>query len=528
MSDTMLQLRAITFKEIGDIVRARLLAVISLFLIGAGMIALTVGAISLSADVAAYNESRDLLLSLGKPVDALVAPAFVPLKIMRGFIEFVEIIGAILGIVIGHRAATAERDRNTLGLLLSRPMPGSVLIAGKCIGAIAALGSILAIVFIAGALGVTLIGNARLELADYGRIALTFAAAVIYVGLFFSMGFLFSLKMRRASHAILTAFTVWLALVLIAPQIGDTMDPDNQVGSGVFRTLGIAKQQEKEIMKSFATYETVRDGIEQLSPAKHFERWSFALLGIKEIYAGKPLFFVVQDRYRDLLWLIGPFAILGMNMSSSTVSNSIAVAAIVFALVNGTAVFAATGDSDKDGIPDAAEALLNTDPMIADTDGDGVNDKDDAKPLEFANPIPESGSNATLALVSAKVEDNFDPVTKKDVSDHLEFEIQNNGKSDLKGLHVYLKVSDPSGKIENMYRNLSGVVIKPGQRTSLHFDIEGTADWTAGTDDFRANANSILYTIPSAKTLELTIAANGEKPVSININKDEGGAEKAD
>jgi ABC-type transport system involved in multi-copper enzyme maturation permease subunit len=310
MSDTMLQLRAITSKEIGDIVRARLLAVISLFLIGAGMIALTVGAISLSADVAAYNESRDLLLSLGKPVDALVAPAFVPLKIMRGFIEFVEIIGAILGIVIGHRAATAERDRNTLGLLLSRPMPGSVLIAGKCIGAIAALGSILAIVFIAGALGVTLIGNARLELADYGRIALTFAAAVIYVGLFFSMGFLFSLKMRRASHAILTAFTVWLALVLIAPQIGDTMDPDNQVGSGVFRTLGIAKQQEKEIMKSFATYETVRDGIEQLSPAKHFERWSFALLGIKEIYAGKPLFFVVQDRYRDLLWLIGPFVIL--------------------------------------------------------------------------------------------------------------------------------------------------------------------------------------------------------------------------
>jgi ABC-type transport system involved in multi-copper enzyme maturation permease subunit len=310
MSDTMLQLRAITSKEISDIVRARLLAVISLFLIGAGMIALTVGAISLSADVAAYNESRDLLLSLGKPVDALVAPTFVPLKIMRGFIEFVEIIGAILGIVIGHRAATAERDRNTLGLLLSRPMPGWVLIAGKCIGAIAALGSILAIVFIAGALGVTLIGNASLELADYARIALTFAAAVIYVGMFFSMGFLFSLKMWRASHAILTAFTVWLALVLIAPQIGDTMDPDNQVGSGVFRTLGIAKQQEKEIMKSFATYETVRDGIEQLSPAKHFERWSFALLGIKEIYAGKPLFFVVQDRYRDLLWLIGPFLIL--------------------------------------------------------------------------------------------------------------------------------------------------------------------------------------------------------------------------
>ena len=32
--------------------------------------------------------------------------------------------------------------------------------------------------------------------------------------------------------------------------------------------------------------------------------------------------------------------------------------------------FAVT-DSDGDGVPDASEALLGTDPMIADTDGDG-------------------------------------------------------------------------------------------------------------------------------------------------------------
>jgi hypothetical protein len=215
-------------------------------------------------------------------------------------------------------------------------------------------------------------------------------------------------------------------------------------------------------------------------------------------------------------------------MSHELHANRLTAAALLFALGLVTPAFAAPGDIDKDGIPDAAEALLNTDPMIGDTDGDGVSDRDDAKPLEFANPIPASGSLATLAIVSAKVEDNFDPVTKVDVSDHLEFEIQNNGKSDLKGLQVYLKTSDPSGKVENMYRNLSGVVIKAGQKTTLHFDVEGTADWTADTAHFRANANSILYTIPSAKTLDLMIAANGERPVGININKDEGGAEKAD
>jgi ABC-2 type transport system permease protein len=106
---------------------------------------------------------------------------------------------------------------------------------------------------------------------------------------------------------VLLAFTLWIGFVLVTPQIGDTLDPDNQVGAGVFRTLGIAKPQEKEIMKSFKTYETLRDGIEQSSPAKHFERLSFAVLGIKDIYAGQPLVSVIQDRLGDVLWLIGLF-----------------------------------------------------------------------------------------------------------------------------------------------------------------------------------------------------------------------------
>jgi ABC-type transport system involved in multi-copper enzyme maturation permease subunit len=310
MSDLGLQFSAIAGKEISDAARTKILGIITVFLVGAGIIALVVGAIALSAEVANYNTARDLLISLGKPVDALSAPSFLPLKQMRGFIEYVEIIGAILGIVMGHRAAASERGRNTIGLLLSRPLRQWVLIGGKCFGNLAAVACVLALVFAIGAVGITLIAKVTLNGTDFARVAVTYLASLLYVGMFFLMGFLLALHMKRSSHALLAAFTIWLALVLIAPQIGDTLDPDNQVGSGVFRTLGIAKPQEKDIMKSFATYETVRDGIEQLSPAKHFERWSFAALGVKETYAGKPLNFVFYDRYNDLLWLIGPFLTL--------------------------------------------------------------------------------------------------------------------------------------------------------------------------------------------------------------------------
>ena len=128
---------------------------------------------------------------------------------------------------------------------------------------------------------------------------------ILYVGLFFALGFFLALHMHRLPHALLAAFSIWLALVLITPQIGDTLDPDNQVAGGVFHMLGIAKPLEKQILASFNTYETIRDGIEQASPAKHFERWSFALAGIKEIYNGQPLGLIIADRISDLLWLVG-------------------------------------------------------------------------------------------------------------------------------------------------------------------------------------------------------------------------------
>ncbi len=247
---------------------------------------------------------------MGKPADLLAAPEFAPLTLLRAFIEYIEIIGAVLGIVLGHRAAAAERGRNTLALLLTRPLPGVVFIAGKCAGNLVVIAAVLLVTFASGVLGLVAIGHASLNADDLARVALVLAAATTYVGLFFLLGLLLALHMRRSAHAVLLAFSLWLVFVLVTPQIGDTLDPDNQVGAGVFRTLGIAKPQEREIMRSFSSYERLRDGIEQSSPAKHFERLSFAELGIKNTYAGQSIGMVTRDRLGDLLWLVGLFCAL--------------------------------------------------------------------------------------------------------------------------------------------------------------------------------------------------------------------------
>jgi ABC-2 type transport system permease protein len=91
--------------------------------------------------------------------------------------------------------------------------------------------------------------------------------------------------------------------VLIIPQIGDTLDPDNQVPGGLFNSLHIEKANQLLILEKFSRYEKMRDSLEQTSLTKHYERLAFALLGIKDTYNGKSLEFVFNDRMVDVWWI---------------------------------------------------------------------------------------------------------------------------------------------------------------------------------------------------------------------------------
>ena len=57
--------------------------------------------------------------------------------------------------------------------------------------------------------------------------------------------------------------------------------------------------------------------------------------------------------------------------------------------------------------------MLGTDPLVADTDGDGLKDKADPKPLEMANPIAQGGKPGGIAIKSGIVENNVTPGTSK-------------------------------------------------------------------------------------------------------------------
>ena len=304
MTDALTQIKTIAAKEIHDAVRVHLLTVLAGFLVLAALVSLTVSAIALHGEYLSYIESRDLLILLGKSTADLAPPAFFPLKLLRGFIEHIEIIGAVLGIVLGYRAAAVERGRQTLALIMTRPLCQFTFLTGKVAGNAWLIAVALTLTFAIGTIALALISGVGLSGNDVLRIALVLGISFVYVTSFFLLGFILALNFRKLPTALMVAFSIWLTLVLVAPQIGDTMDPDNQVAGGVFRKLEIAKPLEKEILASFNTYETIRDSIEEVSPAKHLERFSFAILGIKDVFNGQPIADIVKDRSANIWSLL--------------------------------------------------------------------------------------------------------------------------------------------------------------------------------------------------------------------------------
>ena len=186
------------------------------------------------------------------------------------------------------------------------------------------------------------------------------------------------------------------------------------------------------------------------------------------------------------------------------------------------AACAAALDTDGDGLPDAAEKVLGTDPMNPDTNGNGIPDGKDPKPLNMENPIQNAGKAGGLKF-TYKVEDNADPVTGKGVTDHLEVDLTNMSGADLKGVVMFVQIKDDvTGKTEEVFRKLDGVVLKAGATQTLHFD----ANVLPG--HFRANPNSMYVTNPNPKTFNVTFAAAGIAPVAVTVQKAKGGAETAD
>jgi ABC-type transport system involved in multi-copper enzyme maturation permease subunit len=292
----MTNLFTISSKELLDIRRDPLLAILVGFLSFAVVISVVIGAADFKVQLDAYNLYVQQLVSAGSAV-VPAAPQLFPMQLLRGGIEYIEILGALFAVVLGYGTIAKEKYRGTLDLILTRPLGRFSLVGGKLLGLAVLWLAVVAFLTVVSTMAIATVGGASLSSHDLIRIVIASAAAWIYLVFWSALSVGLTVLARQLSTGLIVGLVIWLVVVLIMPQIGDTMDPDNQVPGGLFASLQIKKADELTVMSHFASFDAVRNGIEVASIEKHFERLSFGFLGIKTQYNQQPLSFIWGDLF---------------------------------------------------------------------------------------------------------------------------------------------------------------------------------------------------------------------------------------
>lgn len=283
-------------KELLDLRRDPLLAILVGFLSIAVIISVVIGAADFRVQLDAYNQYAQQLANSGNAITA-APPQLFPLQLLRGGIEYIEILGALFAIVLGYGTIAKEKHRGTLQLMLTRPLDRFAFVGGKLLGL--AIIWLIVVVFLTlvSIATIATVGGAALTWHDLIRVVIAAATAWVYLIFWTALSVGLTVLTRQLSTGLIVGLVIWLIIVLILPQIGDTMDPDNQVPGGLFASLHILKADELTVMSHFTWFDDIRNGIEVSSIEKHFERLTFGFLGIKEQYNQQPLSYIWGDLF---------------------------------------------------------------------------------------------------------------------------------------------------------------------------------------------------------------------------------------
>ncbi len=291
-------------KEYRDSMRNALFITLAGFMVLLTTVSILVASFNFQAEVMQYNAALAQLTAAQRAGAVIPPPSYYPLLMLRGTIEYLEIIGAVLAIVLGYLSIAKEKGTNTSRLLLTRPISRSALVGGKILGVSLLILTLLALLFGGIVLSITAIGHVAFSSTELLKLILSFVYTYFYLLFFFCFSAALTLFFKDSPRALLLSFALWLVFVLIIPQIGDTMDPDNQVPGGFFASMHTTQDQQSAIIAQFQRYENFRNALEVSSIEKHYERLVFATLGIKGMYNDKPIGFILSDKWPDLALLL--------------------------------------------------------------------------------------------------------------------------------------------------------------------------------------------------------------------------------
>ena len=302
MTESRTRIVTLARHEFRAAARSKILLIMIGIVVGVTAISVFIASVSYRSQLADYEAYRTAAQAGG--LDRIAPSPLAALSLLRGALEYLEIIGAVIAIALGYLTVSRERTNRTLPLIRSRPVTSGELATGSLLGAVGVIASLVAVTAAVSVICVGTIGNDWINAGQALQLVLAYIAALIYMTAFYCLGAIAAANSRVAANGLMIALGIWLVVVLVLPQIGDTMDADNQLPGGLFKALGLGHDGEVKILTHFTTYERIRTWTEEASLAKHFERFSFAMADVKERYRPFGLGWLLGQTRNDIGWLI--------------------------------------------------------------------------------------------------------------------------------------------------------------------------------------------------------------------------------
>ncbi len=158
----------------------------------------------------------------------------------------VRVVLGLLALLLSFDAVVGERENRTLQLIFSNSISRFSALAGKYLGALAALFVPLLMSFLLSLAILLWRGQVELNPSEGLRLAGIFGSYLAYLGLMVLLGLVISLFARSAPTALVVSLFAWLAIVFLIPQAATAMTRDV---AGAEHAQGSTEDREAEIVR---------------------------------------------------------------------------------------------------------------------------------------------------------------------------------------------------------------------------------------------------------------------------------------
>jgi ABC-type transport system involved in multi-copper enzyme maturation permease subunit len=178
----------------------------------------------------AEGHDRDLPNSYSVNAFKIIGPAFTlrsnPMLWKFDSLDWAFIVSVILSfaaIVLVYDSVNGEKERGTLRLLMSNPVPRETVLLGKYFASVIVLVLPLAAGVLLNLAILTAGGSIRLSWDLAGKVGVALVLCILYLSAFALLGLFLSARMRQPVASLVTGLLIWVAAVIVIPAAGNLL-----------------------------------------------------------------------------------------------------------------------------------------------------------------------------------------------------------------------------------------------------------------------------------------------------------------